>query len=397
MYTINFVNDNSNVATPRVTFVQATEVVGGITRLVGPALAAVGGNGAALENGVSYSLPDINNTIKMGPPDWQGHLYVSDSALTLPTSGGFPVDPSYTVTTDTARYQMLEFAGSPAQANTDITYINWYSIPLQMESTTPQTSGGNTRGAPKSQPALSALPTTLAALTGDNSLTAVKNSDNQIVRVISPNAGNPTWLPLYPSFKGYLDDVFSDSTGNILLQNTYDGIGNPPSPDFEGQTYQTSSVAYDDATLTIKGTAKVLGDFSMTSSMSPDEFSAAIYLSVMNYNWSYGTKSSGGNTGDNNVFSAVSRDLMAGFAYGFIGSARFGSQPSSAWMGASGVEVFDAIQPENPYYNPWANAVNVCFSDVYTFPFNDFLTGCAPELATADGDTLTVTLLNPSP
>jgi hypothetical protein len=32
---------------------------------------------------------------------------------------------------------------------------------------------------------------------------------------------------------------------------------------------------------------------------------------------------------------------------------------------------------------------------VYTFPFNDFLTGYAPELTTNDGDTLTVTLLNP--
>lgn len=396
MYTINFVNNNSSIETPWLTFVQATEVVNNTTQLVGPALAAVGGNGTALKNGVSYSLTDIKDTISMGPTDWQGHLYISDSALTLPTSGGLPVDPAYTVTTDTARYQMLEFAGSPTQASTDITYINWYSIPLQMESTSSQTSGGNTRGVPKSQAALSAMLTTLAGLTCSNPVTVVTNSSNQIVRVISPNAGNPSWLPLYPSFKDYLAKVFIDSTEATLLKNTYDGIANPPSPDFEPQEYQSSSVTYDCKTLTIKGTTTVLGDFTMTSAMDSDTFNSVIYLAVMNYTWSYGSKSkSNGNTGDNNVFSAISRDLMAGFAYGFIGSKQFGSQPSSAWMGASDTEIFNAIQPKHPYYNPWANAINICFSDVYTFPFNDFLTGYAPELVTNDGDTLTVTLLNP--
>jgi Beta-1,3-glucanase len=396
MYTINFVNNNSDIATPWVTFVQATQVVNKTTELVGPVFAAVDGNGTALKNGASYSLADINNTISMGPTDWQGHLYISDSALTLPTSGGLPVDAAYTVTTDTARYQMLEFAGSSTQANTDITYINWYSIPLQMESTTSQTSGGNARGVPKSQTVLSAMLTTLTGLSGNNPMTVVTNSANQIVRVISPNAGNPSWLPLYASFKDYLDKVFSVPTATILLQNTYDGIGNPPSPDFQPQEYQSSSVTYDGTTLTIQGTTPILKDFTMTSAMDADTFNSVLYLAVMSYAWSYGTTSnSSGNTGDNNVFSAISRDLMAGFAYGFIGSEQFGSQPSSAWMGASDTEVFSDIQPNNPYYNPWANAINDCFSDVYTFPFNDFLTGYAPELTTNDGDTLTITLPNP--
>ncbi len=400
MYTINFANSNTAIASPWVTFVQATEVVSGTTQLVGPALAATGGNGAgALANGTSYSLAAIGNTVSMGPTDWQGHMYVSDSALTLPTSGSLPVDAAYTLVTDTARYQYLEFAGSATSANVDITYINWYSIPLQMSSTTAQAS--QTRGAPLSQAALSAMPQTLAALTGSSAVTTVKNSSGDTVRVISPNAGNPSWLPLYASFNDYLESVFIDSAQTIPISNAYSGIGNPPSPDFQPQDYQATSVTYAGQTLTIAGTSSLLGSFTMTSPMIWQQFNSVIYLAVMNYAWSYaGSKTipaaskANGNTGDNNVFSAVSRDLMAGFAYGFVGSAQYGAQPSSAWMAAPTTEVFSAIQPANAYYNPWANAIAAAFADVYTFPFNDFLASSVPELGVNDGDTLTVTLLN---
>ena len=268
-----------------------------------------------------------------------------------------------------------------------------------MEPTT-QDAGGNTRGVPGSQTALSNMLTTLAALSGNSSTTVVKNASNETVRVISPNAGNPNWLPLYDSFRDYLVSVFIDSTDSILLQNTYDGIGDPPSPDFEPQTYSVSSVTYNGLTLNITGTTNVLGTFAMTATMVFADFSSVIYLAVMNYEWSYdgqkgSASNSNGNTGDNNVFSAVSRDLMAGFNFGVIGSSQFGSQPSSACQQASSSEIFSAIQPNNPYYNPWANAISGCFSNVYSFPFNDFLSNFSPLLTTNDGDTLTVTLLNP--
>ncbi|HMZ78585.1 MAG TPA: hypothetical protein PLL06_02710 [Acidobacteriota bacterium] len=399
MYTINFVNQNTDIPTAYVTFIQATQVVNNVTELVGPALNATGGNGTTLENGVSYSLDSIQNTISMDPSNWQGHMYLSDAALTPPTSGGLPVDMAYTLTTDTNRYQMIEFAGSATSATTDITYINWYSIPVQMETTTSNT-GGNSRGVPSSQTALSDLISTLAGLSGNSSTTVVKNSSNETVRIISPNAGNPSWLPLYESFRDYLVSVFIDSTDSILLSNSYSGIQNPPSLDFQAQTYSASSVTYNGLTLNITGTTSVLGNFTMTATMVFADFSSVIYLAVMNYEWSYDGQNGSasnptGNTGDNNVFSAISRDLMAGFNFGFVGSSQYGSQPSSAWQQASDSELFSAIQPNKPYYNPWANAINGCFSDVYSFPFNDFLSNFSPLLTTNDGDILTVTLLNP--
>jgi len=390
MYTVNFVNKNSQVTTPYVTFVQANDPGG----LIGPALTATGGNSQALTNGTSYSISSLNNTISMGPTNWNGHLYISDAALVLPvSSAGCPTDPAYTDTTNTTRFQNLEFAGSPTSANVDITYINWYSLPLEMESTSQQSSGGHSRGRPKSSGALSSLSKKLAGLTNDNPITVVKNA-NQIVRVISPNAGTPSWLPLYPSFSKYLNHIFIDSMPP-LLQNTYNGIQSPPSPNFQQQTYTVSDLAYNGLALNIGGTTSVLGNFTMTTNnMIVSDFSSVIYMAVMNYAWTWsGGSNPNGNTGDNDVFSAISRDLMAGFAFGFIVSTQYGSQPSSAWQAAPANKLFSTIQPAHPYYNPWANGIYTCFSDVYSFPFNDYLTGSAPELAVNNGDTLTVTLL----
>jgi len=94
MYTITFVNQNPDIATAWVTFVQATmcsKVASDgkcvATKLVGPPLNA---NGGALKNGVSYTLASINNTLSLDPTDWQRHLYISDAALDLPTSNGLP-------------------------------------------------------------------------------------------------------------------------------------------------------------------------------------------------------------------------------------------------------------------------------------------------------------------
>ena len=394
-YTINFKNDDAVlIPNPYITFIQATQLgKNGKLELLGPVLNATGGTGTSttsLENGKSYSLSSIQNTLKMGPQDWNGHMYVSDGPLTLNEVNKLPVDPNYTLSSDTTRYQLLEFAGSTTQTNIDITYINWFSMPLEIS-----TSSTNTRGKPKAHTYPGELFSPLESLSADNAITVIKNNGN-LVRIVSANAGGK-WMDVYPSFEKYIKSVFSGSN-TINLSNQYDGIQNPPSDDFKPQSYQSSSVSYDGTTLEIKGTTSELGKFSMTSKLSYGDLSNAIYLSVLNYAWSYdGTNGSGsnknGNTGDNNVFSAISRDLLAGFAFGFIGSSAYGTKPSSEWQSATTSNVYSGIQPNEPYYNQWANIINGCFNDVYTFPFNDYLSGYAPELPVSSGDTVTVTIL----
>lgn len=401
-YTITFANNDATITSLYLTFIQATG--SGL-----PALSATyvdsSGQQQNIVNGQSYLLGTGNGaigtmSITMAPMDWIGHLYLSDQPLPLGTVNP-PTDPAYTITTDTVRFQNLEFAGSDTVASPDITYINWYSMPLQMSD------GSNQRGVPSSQTALSALMNNLVNLAGNSPVLVVKNSQSQIIRVISPNAGMPNWLPLYPTFTSYLNSAFANGADPIQLNNTYSGVANPTSPNFEPQTYQSSSVVFDAAaqTITISGSTSVLGTFrmTMTADSAPNNsapFTTEIYLTVISYQWQYSGQGSvppdngTGQTGNNDVFSAISRDFLAGFNFGFINSAAFGNQPSSAWMNAAAGNVFSAIQPSIPFYNPWANAMAAVFSDVYTFPFNDYLTAYAPELNVNIGDTLSVTVLS---
>ena len=80
-YTIKFVNNNTGITWPFVTFVQDPN---------SPAnLNAYGGKNqeTPINNGKSYNLEstNIDNTISMDAANWQGHMYLSDAPLVLPT------------------------------------------------------------------------------------------------------------------------------------------------------------------------------------------------------------------------------------------------------------------------------------------------------------------------
>jgi hypothetical protein len=138
-----------------------------------------------------------------------------------------------------------------------------------------------------------------------------------------------------------------------------------------------------------------VGAYTLTWSGNAADLSNAIYAAVLNgYNVTYATGNvTNGGTGDNNVFSTITRDLLVGFSYGFINSANAGNMTSQQWMRLSNADAFANAQPDNPYYNQYAAAIAGTFSDVYSFPFNDYLSGFSPEMSVNTGDTLTITLL----
>lgn len=171
------------------------------------------------------------------------------------------------------------------------------------------------------------------------------------------------------------------------------------------QTYTGQSADYDGTTLTISGSSSEsgVGQYLLTWTGTPDELTDAIYSAVINgYDVTYNNGAdswNNGGTGDNNVFSAITRDLLAGFNFGFINSETtsslgvVGDLTSEQWMSLSYQDAFANAQTNADYYNVWAAAFAETFGDVYTFPFNDFLSGFAPEMNMNSGDTLTVTLL----
>ncbi len=354
---LSIVNQNPDIADPWVTFIQSLNATStwptngqSTTVLNGPALSATAG-ATTLQNGVSYQLSAIGTSITMGA-NWAGNIFFSDSNLSsvLGQSGQspvqtanptpppafsipafsqatfYPTNPNGAVTTDHGRYNYIELGGgSSSSINPDITYINYYSVPIQMT----RASDGATRGAPASSAALAALPGNLSAISG-NSPNVVVTSGGSTVRIISPDNGAAAYNN-YPTFNNYITSAFAGGAKPIQLTNQYSGHGNEQGL-IATQTYTGTSVTFDGSILTITGTSNNsdVGAYTLTWSGNATALSNAIYPAVLNgYNVTYatGTVTNGG-TGDNNVFSAVTRDLLAGFSFGFINSANAGNLTS---------------------------------------------------------------------
>jgi len=435
-FTLDIVNDNSQIADPYVTFVQALNAVStwetngaSSTTLLGPALSAsaiYNGVLTQLENGTAYQLSNFTGGITMDA-DWAGNIFFSNGALALGASGQspvqtpnppneqpplyplpafsqptlYPTNPNGAVTTDTGRYNYIELGGGSSTAiSPDITYINYYSVPLQMT----RASDGATRGAPISQAALNNLQTKLAALSNNSSAVVVTDA-NGVARIVSPDSG-PTAQAAYPTLNAYITNSFGAGAKTIQLTNAYSGTGVNQPPLFTAQNYTGTNVTYDGTTLTITGTSNNadIGSYTLTWVGTADELTQAIYAAVLGgYSVTYDNGAgtiTNGNTGDNNVFSAITRDLLAGFSFGFINSdstalgSDIGDLTSQQWMTLSYANAFLNAQTDSAYFNQWAAAFAEVFGDVYTFPFNDFFANFTPELTVNAGDTLTVTLLD---
>lgn len=73
-----------------------------------------------------------------------------------------------------------------------------------------------------------------------------------------------------------------------------------------------------------------MGNFTISADIVADKFSDGVYLCILSYSWTAGDYSNNNaDIGDNNVFSAIIRDLLAGFSYGIIGSEAFKNMTSS--------------------------------------------------------------------
>jgi hypothetical protein len=90
------------------------------------------------------------------------------------------------------------------------------------------------------------------------------------------------------------------------------------------------------------------------------------------------------------VFSLVVRDLLAGFAYGFVGSKTPAPKPLKGTYGtmtsqlrqANAKTAYKGVQPGAPNYNQWAAAFfDVFLNQVYGFQYSDFFGGGPAEQA----------------
>lgn len=418
-YTINFAATNDNLENYYVTFVtdSGTPV---------PFNATLNGN--PLSDFSSFT-PTVDDVVEIFSIAWLGDMYVSTLA--------FNDNPPLFTSDTTNSFQCLEFSGPSTFTKVDVTYMNWYSIPIQIGNTTT----GTNYGVPSVNFTQAGILNQLESLTNSPATTVINDANGNFLRIIGPNANVP-YIGTYPSFKKYLKYVFEKGENNyntfIRLENLYDGVQNPThvwkmrqTYDNLDSTYNTYWVSYDTKTsvFEIKGNTTFIdpdndqptgatSTYTIQANYTPDQMNTNIYLSQFAYTWSMVYTDPQGNNhnyaklaadiADNDVFAAIVRDFLVGFNCGFVLSEIkdeltgkfYGADSSQEWQNCDGSTLFYDLQnnavPNPPpyYYNSWANVIYQNFSNVYSFAFSDFIPAINPQLLVNSGDNLLVTILN---
>lgn len=205
---------------------------------------------------------------------------------------------------------------------------------------------------------------------------------NEFLRVVAPvkwapGSGAPTANP-YPSMKPYFDSVSGQSV-NIVGQ--YDGVPGQYSPaayNYTGTLASSGDITFS-GTLATNGGAPAAGDNIV---IKATDLLAGIYTA----NPPYTKGGASGQISDNDVYSAIVRDLLTGFNAGYIGGT-YGSDPSDEWWSKPPFQE----QGGDKYYNQYAAVIQE-HSQAYGFPFSDRLRN---QLAFFNQDTATlrITLL----
>ncbi len=389
-----------------------------------------------LSSYTSYALSALpGGSLNVSTLGLGGNLYISDKPLLSrngrwcrPFSPTNNTAPSPVNTSDcnlNTRWQFIELGG-----DYDVTYINLFSIPLGIRQGAESLGNATLANILK-------LEGTLASLTknvGAKIYPPGSQGTIRFARAISPaNASGPTdpLMTQYPTFYAYLGGAFKGKNGAasppINVNNLYDGTGGIASPTsvcqkrvaFLKQKYSTTGITYKDSILIIKGTAGLVGNFTITAQTpvptagctststsgrcfkpqtTQAQFNYALYNNVLSYSVANSACTNGSveNNGANDVFSVVVRDMLVGFTSGFVDStvkapsslspptpkaATYGAMTSQQWS-TSATQIFGGVQPRARNYNPWGAAFFGLFrNQVYGFQYSDYFASGAAEKA----------------
>lgn len=294
-----------------------------------------------------------------------GRIYISyDKALSSNApDGANSADKDYTT-----RFDKIELTyGQGGKAN--LTAVDFYSIPMILETSIQGTTiehltlADNQTGK--------ALEAAITGILTDQSSAVIKGGTNgtETVRILSP-VKNPG---AYAGFDAYL---------NTLVRATLS---------ITGTYYGTPSLNYD-YTGMISADSITLGDGTHTivipmTSLMYNKTDLTRYNGIYTCNGAYKVNGVTRHVADNDIYSAVYRDLVTGFNLGFV---QPGANDSSQWWYAAPFQ--------GTSYNKYAKVIAEIYPGAYGFPFTDRYNHILADLG-GKIDTLTITLLgdNTSP
>ncbi len=292
-----------------------------------------------------------------------GRLYVAygTEGVDINTTTGTPI-----------RNDKVEFT-NPGVAN--LTAVDYFGIPMDLQTLD---SSGTVLETLAYRCYTSTVAGALQALPGGTQ-SVIKTAAGGFSKVMSPLLSN-TW-PLMTAY------VQSMSGQSITVDSVYDGsaaLGRP------AQTADMTGTFGPDGALTLTGTITTPSTGAVaqnqTLQISGDSMAAAVYTN----NGTYLKNGAAGAVGDNDVFSVIYRDVVAGFALGYWGG-KYGNT-SSAWLRQPPfTAAWTSPPPFTPYYHQYGATITE-YSDAYGFPFTDLSPTTVQAGLTSDVATMRITL-----
>lgn len=246
------------------------------------------------------------------------------------------------------RYDKVELT-YPGVAN--LTSVDFFSIPFALEAFDPQ---GGKIGSLAFGARTDTIKAALLKIPGAASA-RVKTSQGQFARILSPQLSQDS----YPSFD---DDIRSMAGKAVTIRGAF--FGTPY------QTFVYSGTFAADGSITLTGTIAAPNGGSPAPALPIAVDGPSLPRAIYTVDGPYTVGGAPARVSDNNVYSVVYRDLVSGFASGYMGG-RYGND-SSSWTGKAPFAAARAATTSYATYNEYA-AVIYKYSNAYGFSFSDTL------------------------
>ena len=327
-------------------------------------------NGQALVRDQAYSVADIGSGITLQQFS-SGRIYFSLGAPLTGTGDPEPINSS--VANWSTRFDKLEL--TYGQTNHDgvanLTAIDYFAIPLTIKTYAGSTASGSPLATLTYQQPGSTIVSHLAALTNDNAKVWLHDSQGNFLRVLGPTL-SPSGA--YPSMQSYLSAV--QSAGQATqIKGLYSSAGSTTAT--KTQTYEFTATFDSSGNLDLAG-----GGISYAGgpTVGPNHLivilAGNLALGIYSANPGYTVDGASANIGNNDVYSAVVRDLLTGYALGFVNSATidpktgsaFKDETSDHWWASP--QAFGYLQNNPADYDQYAGYLQT-ISNAYGYPFSD--------------------------
>lgn len=353
---------------------------------------AATGSSGSLSLTTAYSLAQFDGSGIQLSHVWGGVVFVS---LGTPMTSGRTDSPSFLNTSDPDYYTRwdkfeITFNGNSSDV-ANLTGINSFAIPLGLKTY-------ETNALVQSMGYYVDGETMIGLLqaTATNDSAVLKDTGNTFLRVIGPTTYTAPGIGPYLPFDDYVADVKA-AAQSTLIAGQYSGPGGTPRKTTQVYTFTASFAGNGDLVMT--GGSQTPGGVGTNHTVVIG--SSDLVYNIYANNPPYTVDGSGGSFADNDVYSALVRDVLAGFAIGYIGSSvpdpvtgvAFKDEASSNWFSELQPLAFSGVQTNMPYYNQYAE-VFWKYSDTYGFPFSDRLhKPVQAALNPARVDTLEIVIL----